>query len=792
MIARAQGRRRWRAVVALTLFVGLAGGLAIALVAGARRSSTVVDRFFSTQTAYQLSVVPQAWGPTRAQLLQVPGVRRAVPAAYVATSVVGTDGEIVGGTNGQALDFTSFDPTFQVLQGAIPGAADRTGVIVNPAFVRAYGKTVGDTVRLRMFGLEQGDQVQAGVYEPDGPEYAFRIRAVARTPDDIAGNGMRSVGNSAYGTDSAVGIPYAWYDAHQSEFLAFGGIDNLQLDPGTSRAAVGDALARLTPDGDDPAVVLPPQVTLRSESLQTPVRVETAALLLLGIGVALVGAITAALVVRAEQRLHDDDAPVVRALGGTRHQLGLVAVARVLPVAVGGTVLAVAVGLALSARFPIGIGRQIELDPGFRLDGMVVAIGAALAVLAVLVPAYAFGRPRPVRAPTPRRPRSLAAWLGRSGAPTDATIAAHLAFDRGPTARRTPSRVAIGGGAILLAIVTAIGVYLSGVDHVFTSPPAHGWSWNAAVGNTNFTLAPDTASKLAGDRRVAASTDAEYGAATVDGKYAEFLVYDPAGSAPPGVLAGRLPERADEVALGALTMRKTGASIGSTVELSFVVGDSGDIPPPQRFTVVGKALAPVFGDADVGDVGILSFAGAESLGAPTDPQLVLTRLRSGRSAAGIAALDRDFTEEIATDIVPARVVTIHRVRALPMAGLAVAGAMGLFVLAYALALSVRVRSRDLAVLRALGLPVRRVRRVLAWLGAIFAAGIVTVGIPLGVLLGSAVWRSVASGLGVATTIEVSPVVWLVAPVTLLVALGAAWLSGRRVARHDVNALLRPE
>ena len=58
MIARTQGRRRWRAAVALTLFVGLAGGLAIGLIAGARRSSTVVDRFFSRSTSYQASVVP--------------------------------------------------------------------------------------------------------------------------------------------------------------------------------------------------------------------------------------------------------------------------------------------------------------------------------------------------------------------------------------------------------------------------------------------------------------------------------------------------------------------------------------------------------------------------------------------------------------------------------------------------------------------------------------------------------------------------------------------------------------
>jgi len=791
MIARAQGRRRWRAALALTLFVGLAGGLATALVAGGRRSSTVVDRYFAPQTRYQASVVTQTWGPTRAQVRGLPGITRADPAAYVAFSVVGRDGEVVGGTNGQAIDFAALDPTFRVLEGTMPGPADPTGIAVNPFFAHEYGVRVGDRVRLRTFGIEQADDVSAGIYAPDGPEYEFRVRAIGRTPDDIAVGDAETVGDSGYGSASVVAVQDAWYQAHRREFLDFPGIYNVQIRPGTSRGALTTALTALTPDGADPGIVVPPQVSQRADALTTPVDVETAALLLLGAGIGMAAVVAVALVLRTEQRLHDTDTPTLRALGGTRRLLGLVAVRRALPVAVGGAVLAVAIALVLSARFPIGIGRRLEPDPGFRVDGWALATGAVGVVLVVLGLAYAFGVLRPDRIVKPRRPRSVAGVLARMGAPGSATIAAHLAFGRSG-GRRTPSRGTIAGGALLLAVVTGIGVYVSGVDHAFDDPAAHGFPWDAAIGNTNFTLQPDTAQRVAADRRVTAVSDAEFGSVLVEGEYSEVLVYDPKGTAPPQVLSGRLPVRASEVALGTSTQRKTGARIGSTVELAFVDSESGDQPPPQRFTVVGTALAPVFGDADIGDVGILTFAGAESLGAPTDPQLVLTRLESGGSPEGIRALDRAYTEEIATDMVPARVETVRRVQGVPRVGLAIAAAMAVFVLAYALALSVRVRNRDLAILRAMGMSVRGVRRIIGWLGVLFATGIVVIGVPLGVLIGSATWRSVADGIGIATTIHVSPYLWLAVPATFAVALVAAWAGGRRVGRHDVTTLLRPE
>lgn len=56
LVARSQARRRWRALAALTIFVGLAGGLSLSLIGGSRRSSSVVDHYFDAARRYDLGL----------------------------------------------------------------------------------------------------------------------------------------------------------------------------------------------------------------------------------------------------------------------------------------------------------------------------------------------------------------------------------------------------------------------------------------------------------------------------------------------------------------------------------------------------------------------------------------------------------------------------------------------------------------------------------------------------------------------------------------------------------------
>ncbi|MCJ7436989.1 MAG: hypothetical protein MUP97_04405 [Acidimicrobiia bacterium] len=796
-LAHVQARRRWRGLVVLMIFVGLAGGLAISLVAGARRSSSVVDRYLANARQYDLAVNDPSSSTTQRQVLAIPGVVRADPYTYVGlalTSPAGA-GRMIGAINGTAVDWSALDPTTRLLSGSIPDGTDPSEVVVNQAFVQEFGLSVGDTVPVRAFGLEQLDKISNGVYEPTGPRYRFHIIGVARGAQDIGIDEFHQLGNSGYGSTSQMRLSSDFYEAHRDEFLNFGAGYQIQLRDGTrGRKHLVEALRARTPAGVDPLQIYPAPPTVKRASLETPVQLETTALLALGIGIALAAAFGVALMLRAEQRAHDGDTPTFRALGCTAPQLGAAAAVRALPAALGGTVIALGVALGLSGRYPIGIGRQLELQGGFQVNVAVLGVGALGIVVFMLGCSFLFGRPRRARDLAPSTRATFAAWLGRVGAPTDLTLGAYLAFARSRRTRSVPSRQAIAAGAAVLAIVTALGVYVASVDHLYSVPEAHGWQWDAAIGNLNFPLSDTTATRLANDPRVRAHTKARYGVASVDGKSAGFLAFDAKGDAPPDLVAGRLPRTASEVALGAAALDGLGVHIGSTVTFSVKNGefDLGGPTKPRRMRVVGQSLAPVFGELDIGHDGIITLDGIKAAGGDVTPRLVLARLRSGDATRGLTALDHDYTEEIATDLVPAQIVNLHRVRQLPLLGLAVAALMGIFVLVYTMAVSVRARTLDLAVFRALGLPARRLRRVLGWEGTVLAAAMVLIGVPAGLLLGSLLWRRVTDQLGVHGGAVVPLLLALLVPLALLTAVGASMYPARRARREKVAALLRTE
>jgi len=793
MVSRSQARRRWRALFALTILVGLVGGLALALIAGSRRSSSVVARYAAAARHYDVQV--SASSITRAQLLAIPGVVRADTQAYVATNVVPRGGHETAGVNGNVVVWSATDPTNQILEGRIPDGHDPLQIVVNREFVRQFGYSVGDRIPMRMFGLDQGDEVDKGVYRPQGPEYVFEIAAVARTAQDIVSGDAQSLGTSAVNSRNQIFVSDAFYHAHRDEFLDFGSGAYVQLADGEAGVArFSKAVRSLVPAGAD-APLFGPVPPLNRKVLADPVGLETMALLALGVGISLAGAIAVALLLRVEQRAVDADTPTLRALGCTRRQLGTAAALRALPVAMAGAGIAFALAIALSSRFPIGIGGEIELDPGTRVNVAVVGLGTLAIVLFVLGCAFAFGRPRRPREEAPARTRGLADRLAGAGAPADLTIAAHLAFDRARGARRTPSRPAMAGGAVLLAILCAVGVYVSGVDDLYGSRASHGFAWDAAVGNTNFPLTHAARTRLSTDPQFAASTFAQDGVASVNGKATDFLAFDPKGTAPPVVVTGHLPAADDEVALGRQFMRDLGVHLGSTVELSLHdqdFGAAGD-QEPRRMRVVGEALDPAFGnESDIGQGGLVTLAGVRAAGGRPAVQLALTRLRDGPTTAAYQRLDRAYTQEIATDYIPARVVNLHRVRGVPLLGVAVAAILGTFLLVYALIAGVRLRTRELAVLRALGLSSRRLRRVLAWQGSLLATGMVVIGVPAGLVLGAALWARVADGLGIGSDVTVSPWLLVVAPLLLAVAIAASIVPARRARRESVAALLRVE
>ena len=342
-------------------------------------------------------------------------------------------------------------------------------------------------------------------------------------------------------------VSSTFWEQHHTEFLDFSQGFYVKLTDGQSGVgALTAALPSLLPPGEGVAILLPDERTIRIDAYTTPVSLETTALLALGIGVAGLGVIVLVLVLRAEQRFHDRDTVGLRALGVTSHQLATIAALRVLPAALVGAFVAVLGAIALSARFPIGIGRQLELDRGYVVNIATVALGALAIVALVVGVGVLASRSRRAGPATAGSPVTSVGWLQRVGVPATLALGAHVAFQN-PRGRRSPIAVpGVGAGVLAVAIVATLTIWTAGVNHLYQNPASHGWPWDVAVGNSNFTLEDGTADQLAADPRVAGQTKAAYGQAKLNGQSFELFAIDPAGTAPPVVMSGRLPASANE------------------------------------------------------------------------------------------------------------------------------------------------------------------------------------------------------------------------------------------------------
>lgn len=765
----------------------------MSFIAGARRSSSVVDRFFAAAPHYDTTV---GVGPTveRSAVLSLPGVERADPFFYIATNVVDATGTVIAYIDGFAVDFTSpADPTLRVLKGTLPDGSDPLQTVVNETFARSLHRGIGDRVTVRMFSPEQRDSVEQGIYEPTGPTYEVTIAAIVRPPNDIAHDEPRTTSPRFQG--GVILLSYDFWEQHHTEFLEFGQYYFLVLADGQNGVpAVTAALPSLVGPGEEPPVLQPDERFSRRASYATPVSLETTALLALGIGAAIAALATMVLFLRTEQRFHDRDTPGLRALGFTTPQLATVAALRTLPAGLASGTVAMVGAIVLSNRFPIGIGRQLELHAGLHVNVAVVVLGTLVTVMLVAGVSMIAGRPwrRSTSATASRF--TIPRWLRRVGAPTEVALGAHLAFES-PQGRRSIITVqGVFGGIVALVVIGAVGTWVGGVDRLYDIPARHGWVWDAAIGNTNFALLPETADRLATDARLAQQTRAAFGQATLDGVSSELFAIDAAGTAPPVILDGRLPTGPNEVAIGTRMLHRLGVDVGGTVTMSLADGEFGMVDPTRavEMTVVGTTLAPIFGESDVGDVSVVTLDAIRDAGGDPSPRFVMARFAGADRSAISAQLDQEFTEDQLTDIIPARIVNMHGVRGVPLLGIGLAGAIGTVTLAYVIVAGARTHRREFAVLRAIGLESRRVRRIVLWQGALTAVVMVAIGLPLSLLAGAALWRRVAGDTGVQPGSIAPPAIFLVAPAALFVAIVASLFADLRVRRSRVADILRQE
>ena len=213
-----------------------------------------------------------------------------------------------------------------------------------------------------------------------------------------------------------------------------------------------------------------------------------------------------------------------------------------------------------------------------------------------------------------------------------------------------------------------------------------------------------------------------------------------------------------------------------------------------RLHVVGRTTFPAFGSERGAETGL----GTGALGTvarfpavdPTNPDgrynFLLVRFAPGAVARGEPELRKALTEEgcdascFLTDSRPAEIDGYRNVRRLPLTIGIVLVLLLVATLTHVLVSTMRRRSVDLAILRALGCTRRNLASTLRWQSVVLAATAIVIGVPLGLIANNVAWNAFSSQLGIApgTVIPIAALVVGAAGV-LLLALLLATIVGRR-------------
>ena len=787
---RLDARRRWRSLVVLCLLVAVAATTVLTAVAGARRAQTAFDRLWARTLPATITVLPNQPGFDWSKIATLPGVTAVgLFAVYYGDAIDGLPGANIGfppanAAPGQTVEHPA------VLQGRLYNPARADEVDVTPNFVAHYGKGVGDTLTLQLSSPAQADanfQVSAGGPPPLGPRIQVRIVGVVRDPFYL----------ETPGDSGGVLLSNALFTRYRADIMG-----------STGRTFV-NALIRLR--GGEAAIPAfradLARVTGRSDidvwdnwaTFGGPVNQVTGyeAIWLLAFGIAAL--LAACILVGQSIARHVSgttaDLQVLRAVGMTRSEaVASAAAAPVLAAAVGAS-LGVAGAIIASRWMPIGVASVAEPHPGVDADWLVLGVGWAAALLLVLAgtAAAAWTATSPRRALAPARGSALAAGAALAGLPVPVVMGTRFALEPGRGRTAVPVRPALAGVVVGVLGVVAAFTFYAGVRDAAANPARFGQTWQLytmlGINGQDFGPAATVLRAVAADPDVTGVIDTRVGGAQSGQVSVESFTYGSVeGKQVPVVLtAGRMPASATEIALGATTAKDLRAGIGSVVRLS-----GGAVP--RAMTVTGFGFVPAGPHNNYDQGAWLTPAGftwlfsgahylfkyhlaAVSLRPGADVGAVANRLNAAAAAIkGGAAFT--FTPP---PPVP-QVEIVKDMAVLPLAlsaflALLAAGAVG-----HALAIAVRRRRRELAVLRALGLTRVQARMVVVTHGSVLAAIGLAAGIPFGIVLGRGLWRVVAefTPLAYQPPLAILALV-LIGPVTLLAAnLLAVW-PGQRAA-----------
>ncbi|MBI5088108.1 MAG: ABC transporter permease [Actinobacteria bacterium] len=333
-----------------------------------------------------------------------------------------------------------------------------------------------------------------------------------------------------------------------------------------------------------------------------------------------------------------------------------------------------------------------------------------------------------------------------------------------------------------MAGLVGAGVVAFSLDTVVDSPSRWGVNYDYMFGNPYIEADEDIVAPVVGVAGVEALSAVHVGSLTIDEHETATLAIDPVkGGLLPTVLSGRAPSEPDEIGLGAEVARRLDVEIGSTVSVSGVTGESRDL------RVVGIVVTP----DSAGGGAVVPFDTFVDLNPTATRNVLFVRTEPD---AGADVVDRisaaNFSPPDAMPT-PTSVWALRRVLPAPAVLALVLVVMLVVGCAYLLAMSVRARRRDLAVLRALGARRRQLRAAVHWQATVVTSLVLLFGAPLGVVLGRWVVSRLTDTLGIVPGVDIPLAALALTIVGALVAANLlALLPARGAARTATRMLNR--
>jgi hypothetical protein len=806
-------RSRWRSLVVIALLVALAGGASLTAWAAARRTSTAYERMRTHTKAWDVLINPNSGSQSRltmAQLRKLPGI----------ADLGKIDGLQAYFSFEKSVDEAQSDPPSLASDGVTgyrfskpvmvagkePAADDPNGVWLNRSFAEEKHLHVGDTFNVlyltqqvfsqaprpgeSTIGMLRRMAAQGGIH--------LRVDGIGMMPDGV-------IIDPGYESLSIMFTP-AFLAAHPTEVPYWGAL--VRLKPGVDMNRFVLSVQGLVPDES----IAFQRATATAAEVHDSTGPAVVALEVFAALAALLGIVVVGQATSRRMQVDARDNATLAALGTTRPERAVVATARLAVAVVAGTVLALLLAWLASPIGPVGSVRVIEVHPGMHVDWLVFGIGGVAILLCGLVlsalPAYRWARAT-TDTVAPRRSR-VAGMIAAAGGSVAAVVGIRFGLEPGAGRAAMPVRTTLLAAATAIALVTAVVVFSSSLDHLVATPRLYGSPWEAQLSLDTLKASspgedPTVATQHAFARAVTGSGvvsaasllrvgEIRVGKAAIP---ALGLAMFPHG-VEPTISAGRLPSTPHEIALGATTMARLHTAIGRTVQ-----ADVQEHGAPETLRVVGQTvlpgLAPYPGSdkAGLGIGALLSEKGWERYSSEYQKSEYVFRYRPGETAADLDAFVRrampyDLPLQLQPVQRPSGIVSLIGLRSTPtvLAGL-IAVMLGAAV-ANALVVAVRRRRHDLASLRAMGLTSGQVVRTVLWQATTVALVGLVVGIPLGLVAGRWTWNALAAHLGM-VSVPVMPVAATALIVVAVVALAnlVGILPGMRAARSP-GAVLRAE